>query len=291
MLRMSPSLNDVKSTLQSLHDDKTMLAMRFGAVVGNQVNKTSGGCFYGITGYLSSSAQHPYIYAAFHGDGAEMSFDALRNNSVFNQKMIAHQIPWNQFTGTARSKRWVEYLLSETSPWAALHPYMPEKDPDYINNAGFIFTGDGLPHKLAYNFVMAIRYPWEMTRNYELMLRLIDDAKLEPNVACFISMNYTLSDKAKDLDGPYDVIYPWSFLENTNLEAAGRFILGRPGTLSSTEPSTNPNVVPLWSMTKADVVSHATKIYNAFCDDTNLTLGKIVSGINECVELQRKEIA
>jgi hypothetical protein len=286
------NLATVKQKVADLHDE-IALAMRYGYYSEDGRNtEHREGCFNGLGNILSyANPNHPFefIYTAFHGDGAPMTFDTIRSNKTFNEAMLAHTQPWNKFVGTDRSRRWVDFLLSDISPWRALYGNIAEKDPAYINNAGFIFQDHPtLPTKLAYNFAMASRFPWEMTRNYELFLRLWDDG-MDPCIALYIAVNFMLLPTAEDLNGPYEVIYPWSFLEATNLTAVGRFVLGKPNDVSPFK-SVQPNVFPLWNTETKEIKETHDKFFADLLADKNLRLPTIVGIIHDCLEQQRKAI-
>ena len=280
-------LNDFRQHVAQ-HHDAALLPNRFLFVSTPSSTKPevrSGGCFYPLRDKLDGGGTLHYLGIVFHGDGAPMTFDALRDNAKFNECMLAHEVPYNKFTGTPRSKRWVGFLLSPQSPWKALHQYLSTSDDiDFVNNAGFIFKdAHTAPRKLLYNFAMAVRYPWEMTRNYELCLRLWE-AGVEPALAVYISQHFTLNTSAETVDGPYDVIYPWSFLEESDYCSVGRFITGTPATLSTTENASEPNVRALWD-TKASEAA-AVSAFNAFVADNKLSLGKIVKELSHIASVQ-----
>lgn len=284
-------LDIIKQGLQTLHDGRT-LSNRFIIYQKdhNPINH-SDGCYRGLASYLSSRRQYAdHFGLAFHGDGAAMTFDALRSMEKFNECMLAHTVPYNKFTGTERSKRWVSFLLSPVSPWRALHPYVAETDPDYINNAGFIFKdATSVPSKLAYNFALAIRYPWETTQNYELFLQLSERPNIDPVVALYISMNFNLKPTADTFDGPYDVRYPWSFLEEIGLEAVARFILGKPACVSNTASPVNPsNVRALWEC--PEDITESRKALAGLIENDNLMLDGILQAIEERISVQRNYI-
>lgn len=276
-------LKEIKAAVQA-HHDELVLPNRHGYVDARTV-PTSSGCFYPLAGTLTLGRNTP-LYIVFHGAGAPITWDGLRSEQAFNECMLAHKQPFNDFKGNDHSKRWVEYLLSDKSPWRELLPHMMEFDPDYINNAGFIFSSiRDLPKRLVYNFALAVRFPWEMPRNYELCTRLWDNG-VEPNTAVYISMNFSLTEKAGDLNGPYDVRYPWSFLEESGLEAAGRFITAAPGDLSVSASSATENVANLWKSSK---VTESKEILDDFIKNDNLTLDYILGGLSVCTSTQRKE--
>lgn len=271
------------------HHDALCLPNRFVVVVNGEVRTRSGGCFYPLRDWLDSHAGAGLLGVVFHGDGAPMTFDALRDNEAFNKAMLSHTVPYNKFIGNEHSKRWVGFLLSDQSPWRDLRPHLAVDDLDYINTAGFIFKDtDDLPRKLAYNFAMAVRYPWEMPRNYELCLQLWS-LGVAPAMAVFVSQHFMLNSSAKDFDGPYDVLYPWSFLEESHYDAVGRFVLGKPRELSTTASAASPsNVAALWETPAADKASD--KLLNAFIADEKLTLQKILTGLNGLVAAQGASI-
>lgn len=276
--------------VKELHDTTAMLGMRWGWM--NPEGKwadTHSGCFMSIpdyfTGYVGKTNQ--VVVVPFHGDGAEISFEGLKNEDTFNKEMMAFDVPHLKFTGTPRSEAWVKYLMSSASPWSAVVPFIASQEPAFINNAGFVFkTPDEVPLKLTYNFLMAIRYAWEMPRNFTLFTKLAE--LMEPNRALFLSNFVTLNKDAKSIDGPYDAIYPWSFLESARLTEAGRFILAKPATVLPRE-NVRPNVFPLWQTTASKAEDD-----KAFAEFLELSdAGKLgleeASGIVEgCVKRQSK---
>ena len=281
-------LQTVKSEVQKHHDRTDCLAMRWGMVHGNIVEGENGGCFAGFISTLDHAKyiKSPYIYVIFHGDGARLSFDGLKDQAVFNQEMIQHTQPWNKFIGTERTLTWIRFLLSNESPWKALHPFIAEQSPEYCNNAGFIFHSiPNIPAKLLYNFVMGLRFPWEMAQQFGTWLELTKI--LDPAISLYIANNFCLRKEAKNIQGPYDIFYPWSPLEETCFEAAGRFILQTPGTLRTDERPSNPNVHPLWCIQNDEARIHALNTYNTLEKDPNLALNKIVNALTECVNVQK----
>lgn len=293
------SLTNVKAVTQELHD-AIRLPNRFAIMrPDHEPYINYDGCYRNLSDSLDEAADpkghglsddyynNSNLSLAFHGDGAPMTFEALRDMAVFNTCMMDHKVPFNKFTGTERSKRWVSFLLSQQSPWRDLIEYIEELDPDYINTAGFIFKSiPDLPKKLTYNFALAIRYPWEMTRCYELFLRLCDAGVPEPT-ALYVSMNFNLNSKAETIDGPYDVQYPWCFLEASGLETAGRFILGKPADVSPKKSSVNPNnVQSLWGCNDPDAKAVLTKLI----ENERLSLSVLLKAVAERVEAQRQLI-
>lgn len=272
------------------HHDALTHGMRWGVIHSNgDTDEHSGGCFAGSTHTLLTAAQQnaSAVYVIFHGDGADITVEELCDPVKYNKKMASQTRPWNKFEGTERSKIWVSFLMSEASPWAALHPFILEKDEDYINGVGFLFTPKNVPVKLWYNFVMAVRYPWEQAASYSTMLHLIERG-IEPNTACFISNSFFLKAGASGLDGPWDIQYPMSYLEQLTLEAAGRFILGKPGCLSSTG-SPSPNCGPLWDIGDEKLSLANNRLAEKLSEKSDLMLSDIVSTV-EGVVAQHKEI-
>src|ERR1044071_926297 len=99
-------LQQVKELLKASHDCRK-LPMRWGYLKHGQPRYTEGGCFYGVQAAMFEALEHksPYFYTVFHGDGAPLSFNAVRSTAAFNQEMMAYTHPWNKFIGTERSKR------------------------------------------------------------------------------------------------------------------------------------------------------------------------------------------
>ena len=142
-----------------------------------------------------------------------------------------------------------------------------------------------MPKKLIYNLTMSMRFPWEMTKQYELFLQLRNHG-VEANTALYVALNFELSPTAESVIGPFTVIYPMSALEATDLSAAGRFICARPGTLRSDEELSNPNVFPLWN-TEKDKEQSAAALDKLLANDGKLSLEEILSTVSECVERQK----
>lgn len=281
------------------HHDALELCMRFGAVTktGAQQMKYSGGCYGSIVHMFLESRHNPYVYVPYHGDGCVLSLKALCDLPAYNKEMADYPRDWNKFEGTERSMIWTKYLLSDHSQWRDLTPFLAEADAEYCNTAGFIFHNcEKMPTKLFYNFLMAIRLPWELSKVYAHWLLLRE--KLDDRLALFIASNFELRQSipaigeepavtgATSLEtGPWDIIYPWSYLENTTLEAAGRFIRCAPGTLSTTE-ALSPNVSPLWATPKATEM--AWDVAEKLNKNEKLTLPEIVTAVEGCVSEQEK---
>lgn len=261
------TLDEVKAKCKA-HHDQTGLPMRW----WNGSMEVNTGCFGG------AYPRSPWSYTVFHGDGVHYSWKALTDVATADREMAACEFGFNELTGTPRSREWLEYLLSPESPWAELVPFLAEPDLDYINNAGFIWKdGDRIPQKLWYNFIMAGRYPWDMPVNYEIFRMLRQE--MHPNKACFIASNFVLASKAKDIAGPWIMIYPWGFLEQASFECAGRFILGRP---ANKEGERTPNVFPLWKTEKFDPAPLQTKL-----DRPGLALPEIIEAVDQAVSEQK----
>lgn len=292
-----PTFEEMKEAVRSHHDNMGLPNRYVTVYAKGQVQPLAGGCMRGFGDYLLSVSKYQdrstydlsWCALPFHGDGAPITFDGLRDGAKFNECMLAHKQPFNKFIGTPRSKRWVSFLLSEHSPWKALVPWIAELDTDFINEAGFIFKDvKTVPKKLLYNFTTAIRYPWEITRSYELFLKLAE-AGVPSTTALYVSINFNLNSKAETIDGPYDVQYPWSFLEETGLEAAGRFILCQPAEVDGTKSPYNPTCVnALWCVD--DDKKESRKKLNDLVEDDGLSLSKLLAAIAERVEVQRQLI-
>ena len=285
-----PDLAIMKASVQKHHDDKGKLPMRWGTFSGIDIQMRHGGCFAGFSGALSKSYSHSAVI--FHGDGAALGWDAIKDNTAFAEAMKNYTRPANAFEGTERSKLWVHYLMGPKSPWRALHPYIVEKDVDFINNAGFIFDNKkdkGLPTKLTYNFALAIRYPWELPRNYSLWLMLLEKG-IEPTLALFLTNFIAPKPEAKDIDGPYEVVYPWSFLESARLDCARRFILGEPKTLATSEGSQygdedgNNNVFSLWRQKNKTCDS----LFKDMCSEKDMSLEQAIKYVEQAVAAEQE---
>lgn len=282
---MTMNLDGLKSRLQKDHDTTENLPMRWGYQTGSTYRQDAGGCFYGVQSLLNYREDNraDAIYTVFHGDGPVYDFDELTSFEKQQQVQKASRA-FNKYEGTARSLRWVNFLLSDTSPWKALHPHLLQ-EPDFINNAGFIYTDlDKLPRKLWYNFILATRFPWELPVNFGTWLLLQDRCKMEPNKALFIACNFTLAEGAKSLEeGPWTICYPWSFLEYVGLDAAGRFIKSRPATTAN-KGHCSPNVEPLWvTSPNAKWVNLTDKLA---LENQGMTLQKISDVVDTCVTEQ-----
>lgn len=250
----SEELEKVKKACQDQHDSKVSLPMRWGVLCNGLPSVYAGGCFNSMGSYFQQG--YDALWMPFHGDGLDLPFEAIKDNNIFNECMKAYTRGQNTFEGTERSKEWVHFLLGPKSPWRELNKHLLEKDADYINNAGFIFRSPGeLPMKLAYNFALAIRYPWELPRNFSLWRMLLSQG-VDATVALFLTNFVAPKVEAKDVDGPYEVIYPWSFLESARLDCAKNFIAGTPLDVRSANQSgmINPNVFGLWKEETEDNV-------------------------------------
>lgn len=231
----------VKALCQS-HHGATLAPQRWGFAdaSGRQIRKQAGGCYGDFMGLEGT-----YMWAVFHGDGPVFTLEDLSSQKK-KMKTLAKQVrPLFQFEGTERSLRWVQFLMSDCSPWKELHKYMIiEAFPEYVNNAGFIFTNlDKIPRKLLYNFLMAIRMPWELPESYALFLEL--SKTMEPALALYLSSHFWLKEGATSFNGPYTIVYPWSFLEGLDVSQAKSFITLSPKTLNVDAP-VRPNIEPLW---------------------------------------------
>lgn len=262
-----------------LHDAQTSAARaiyRSGGTNGYFAN----GCFAA----LSSCIRGYDFIIAYTGDGVDLSVVDLIDQKKSEQRFRDTKLVFNTLTPTARSLRWVDFLLSDNSPWKALHPFLLDKDPAFCNEVGFAFGNakEKMPVKLAFNFAMATRFPWEMPAAYSLFLALLDEG-IEPNQACFIANNFVLREGATGLNGYYEIVYPWSFLESLSFEAAGAFCLSRPLDLASRK-KTHPNCDPLWVV--QETKDKWFQKSNAMADEL-LELPRILEVLQEAIEDQR----
>lgn len=268
------------------HHDELCQSQRWGGLNGNgEVTwRDSQGC-YGQLHYSESRVpSFSLMYFVFHGSGPELTMEELLDAEKCIQKIAASPRAWNEFQGTEKTQRWVDYLLSQKSPWRALLPFLVDPRSSAINNSGWIFKDlVTIPQKLLYNFLMAQRFPWEQCEQFATWLFLCDHG-VEPTQALFISCNFTLrKGVAKDLSGPWDVMYPWSFLEGCTLDGAGRFIKGVPGNPSG---SMAPNVFALWQTTSFE--AECMQQVNAMSEQTELSLAEIIVAVEEAVDKQSK---
>jgi hypothetical protein len=258
------------------HDDVEANSQRWGFIYQKgpkAVHRAySGGCYMD----LSIDTTAAYTYLVFHGDGPEFNLPALADFSKQTDIMGEYTRPYTKFEGTPRSLEWVKFLLSDASPWRALlNQHLAERDPEIINDAGWVFKGGlNLPRRLFYNFAMAQRMLWENAPAAGMWFELVKHG-IEPAKALFIACNFMVS--KPDIQGPYDVYYPWSFLEGGGLDCAKHFITGTPRSLSTIEHTT-PNVLPLWQCADYDELLSETK---ALADRDGLTLDEVVSIVDK----------
>jgi hypothetical protein len=126
---------------------------------------------------------------------------------------------------------------------------------------------EGTPRSLEWvKFLLSDASPWRA---------LLVKHGIEPAKALFIACNFMVS--KPDIQGPYDVYYPWSFLEGGGLDCAKHFITGTPRSLSTIEHTT-PNVLPLWQCADYDELLSETK---ALADRDGLTLDEVVSIVDK----------
>jgi hypothetical protein len=273
-----------KKHLIELHDHPTRPPNRAGVINNNGVFvDRSGGCLAQLSTALYELKTFPFAFSVCHGDGAPLSFEALYDSAQFNKELAAFTQPFNKLVPTERSREWVAFLLSPESPWRDMHPFIAEKDVDFCNNYGFIYS-PGTPVKLAYNFGMAVRFAWELPRQFALWLELRKD--MYAPKALYIATNFELAKEARTLEGPYDIMYPWSFLESSEAPAAGRFILGMPANI---DKETSPNVLPLWNV---DGTAHAeaSKIYQRWIEADKLILSDLSHDLDTIVGLVQKQL-
>lgn len=277
---------DIKTEVKKLHDSKTHMPMRYGYYT-TSAHSSSGGCFYGIVDSIYSAKNTGgQVYAVFHGDGAPLTFEALKDNAVFNKELMAWTQPFNIFKGTDRTLIWLSFLLSPRSPWKALLPFLVEDSPEYINNAGFIFKDvKNIPAKLLYNFVTAFRFPWEMPRAFGLWLLLRKE--LGDTQAFWLTQHFTLHKSAETINGPYDIIYPWSCLEETGFDTYARFITGTPKTLRADCEVTPHTVHSLWPIGLKAPEDYAQSLFDAAVKEPVLKLPDLRNMMDNLFESQR----
>lgn len=272
-----------QAALQSRHDDLTTNVQRWGGITKEGgIVPHSYGCYAGMQ--ASAYQDNAYMYLVFHGDGPEFTLEELADFEKQNEKVAATTRGHNQFEGTPRSLKWVQFLLSDQSPWRHLHQFLAVTDAETINKSGWLFKDmKKIPNKLLYNFAMAQRMLWENAPCAGMWYHLVDKG-LHPAVALFIASNFCLSPGATSIDGPYSVYYPWSFLEGGGLDCARRFITGtpNPSTIKAGGDNT-PNVLPLWACNDASKWGIKT---DAIACRLDLSLGEIVTIVTEAVETQ-----
>lgn len=280
-----------KTACSSLHNDPDLEPMRLVSIGsdGTQTIETAG-CYGFLTHHgtrTAPSATLAYCFP-FQGDGCAYSFQGLTNADQKQQETIKGRRDKFKFVGTERSLIWVNYLLSNKSPWKALLPYMLLTDAEFINNSGFMFhSPKDLPSKLLYNFLMAIRFPWEMEEAYSTWLILRE--QMDDTLALFIASNFELQRGAESLDGPWELYYPYSFLEQCSLDAANNFISQTPNTLLA-DCKFTPNVRELWSVsltTNPMGISFTKHIESILSQDKTLSLKTIEESIARCVGQQQ----
>lgn len=245
-------LERLQSSVTKLHNE-LVSAQRYGwnDKDGEELGKNHTGCYGGVYptylrpvggAYKNVGA---FFWTCFHGDGMVYDIKDLTDPKVKQDTQLAYTRPWNKFEGTERSLKWIKFLMSENSPWKALHPFIVEKDQDFINNSGFIFSDvEALPTKLWYNFLMAVRYPWEQPESYAIWLKLLE-GKETPQLSLFVANHFWPKKGAKSWEGPWECVYPWSFLEGLAVQEVKKFATLSPGDLRSNTDA-SPNVVPLW---------------------------------------------
>jgi hypothetical protein len=268
--------------LQKCHDTPGM-SMRWGGIHDGKAYSGGGGCFAGVTDMFEQTLP---FFVAFHGDGLELSFEETVSQDAFNKAKLSSKKDWNAYVGTNRSRVWLEFLLSDISPWSALHPYIVTKDPEVINTSGFIFDDvSNIPRKLFYNFLMAARFPWELPQQFSTWLMLKD--VMDPRQAAYISNCFVLTSEAKSIDGPWEIEYPWSFLEGVALESVYRFLESLPGDLQGRGGLCSPNVFPLWAVTGKAGAEPFESRTNELAQDV-LSLDQIVTAVRWAYTEQQK---
>lgn len=276
MKELTPALAEI---IKSHHNSTSHQQMRW--IVNDDRNH--GGCYNALGYVLRHGGQT--ISLIYHGGGVELSDEALFDKDLRNKEMINARQNLLHFKGTERSKEWVQFLVSDESPWHALNDMMMSKDPEWINDNAFVFdTPKVYSRKLLYNFALAERFPWEMPHQFGLWRKLVQTGVSKPE-ALFIAYNFLPRAEAKDINGPWRVVYPWSFLEGASLECAARFITGNPD-LHETDTSVQPNVQPLWSAKNKKKVNYKALMLE-LDKDTELTLDKVLARIEEVMAEQQ----
>lgn len=277
----------MEKELQTYHDNKNALPMRWVLERTGYYGNHNGGCFHGFGDILQDTC-FSSVGLVFHGDGAQISWDGLTNPVVFNKELQQHDQPFSVMKGTDRTKEWVKFLLSNQSPWKKLLPYLRNNNVEYINNAGFIFDPPHtLPSKLIYNFAMGMRFPWEMPKAFALWLLLRPVVK-DDGLAFYIASHFELADNAGSIQGPYNIVYPWSCLEETGYETIGRFLAGEPAAMKAKTAPSNPNVHALWSISHPKVLSEAKHVLNKFTETDPLFLDTIRRSLDRLRDQQER---
>jgi hypothetical protein len=282
----------IRDVVRAHHDLRTHGCRAGRATENGTISPFESGCFNGVTSTMKNQASGGiYPYVIFNGDGPDYPFEILHDRHAKNAILRERRVSWNEFVGTQRSLKWVEYLLCGASPWWKLSQYFHTRDAEYINQAGFIFeanSGGQLPTKLLYNFCMAMRFCWDQPSEFAAWLALCKHG-LPYSDALFIAMNFT--PKSDRIEGLWEIMWPWNFLEDGGIECVYRFTQGLPATLEagSAIPH-NPNIQPLWAVGKPDAkwikkMTEAPRLLVEIIEDvrTHKALQKQrLTGVSEC---------
>lgn len=282
------SLDVIKDQLMNHRvNGKTMQRYGYNGASGG------GGCFAAGPEYLESALVRnaPYFFFVSHGDGCDYTLEQLASRKKMYERTKTYTQDILTYRDTPRSRAWYEFLMSGESPWRGLHESIAEKDIDFINTGGVIFKDlRKLPGKLWYNFQMAVRFPWEIAPAFSTYCLLAESGVPRPE-ALYIANCFELSEGATSLEGPWIIQYPWSFLEGMTLEAAGRFILGKPGCVKpvvngGAYTAKTSNVSSLWAVNK-DANKYIEQA-NELTKENDLNLSRIRSLVAEAVAEQEK---
>jgi hypothetical protein len=150
------------------------------------------------------------FYSVYTGRDAEYNIDTDVYSKEFNNAYTHQNNPDGPREYDDFSMRWLKFCLGPDTPWKDVLPLVAV-DLTYINGSGIIFSDvKPLPYPYLFNFLTALRLPFEYPRLVHLSYHLQDKYGVEPAAsvaaACMVSNNYNYSAKAKPswtLTSPY----------------------------------------------------------------------------------------
>jgi len=99
---------------------------------------------------------------------------------------------------------WTKWLLSEDSPWKALHPYLDSRvDVPFSTKYGFLFKDvNRVPGRLLHHFGQAVRFPREHPRHYNNFMKFVSEG-VHPTMAAAMALYFQ---EYKDKPGVFHYI-------------------------------------------------------------------------------------
>lgn len=165
----------------------------------NILSEENAYCYYSVKSHMVAEKEK-YYFTTYNG-GYIQNPKLILPSEVFNIQI--GRANYGDFIRNEFSKEWVQFLLGEDSPWKDLHQFIYNRDIDFCDAVGFIFSTDVFKshHNLFFNFLIATRTPQEFPANYWSYYHLRHVFHIDARLAAIISTEFTPN--TKDFGGPW----------------------------------------------------------------------------------------